>query len=298
MNKKNIYTGIAIAFLVSYAYNLFWFFKSVKTVLEYGFDFFFLLRYIPVFAGITGVIIFLQSKFKRSNLFRIIMCIEVMSIPFIAFWYIQFFTKSYGPFNTAPELNWTFYVGCIMNITLALSSIIGLRLLSLDKTAALTYIEIGTERTAQFSPAPAGKRFANRLVDLLLIFYIILINRNSFGSIFNGYDDLGTEFILVLEIPFFLFYYLIMEGVFNTTAGKCATNTTIVNESGERPRFSQILGRTFSRIIPFEPFSFLGAAARGWHDTFTNTYVVESMNKEDAISDEFILDAERTNQPS
>jgi uncharacterized RDD family membrane protein YckC len=298
MNKKNIYTAIAVVFGVCYAYNLFWFFKSFMNFFNYGFDFFFIGRYIPIFMGVAGVVIFIQSKFKRSNLLRIIMCMEVMSAPFIIFWYIQFFTTSYGPFNTPPELNWTFYVGCVMNISLVLSSVVGLRLLSLNKTATLTYIESGGEPVAQFSPAPAGKRFANRLVDLLLIYYIILVNQNSYSNIFKESGDLGPAFVLVLEIPFFLFYYLIMEGIFNTTAGKCATNTTIVNESGERPRFTQILGRTFSRIIPFEPFSFLGAAARGWHDTLTNTYVVDCINNEDQVLDEFILDAELENQPS
>ena len=297
MNKQKIYTAIATVYSICYAYSLFWFFKSAINFFDYGFDIFFIIRYIPVFAGITGLIIFIQSKFKRSNLLRMIMCLEVINFPFILFWYFQFFTNTYGPYNKPPELNWTFYAGCVINISLFVSSIVGLRWLSYNKTANLTYIDDGNERVAQFSPATAGKRFANRLLDLIVIFYVMFNQLTSFNFFFKGISDFESEFIILLEIPFILFYYLIMEGFFNTTAGKCATNTTIVNESGERPRFTQILGRTFCRLIPFEPFSFFGAAARGWHDTMTNTYVVDSVNKEDQELDEFFLDAELLNQP-
>jgi hypothetical protein len=40
-------------------------------------------------------------------------------------------------------------------------------------------------------------------------------------------------------------------------------------------RFSQILGRTFSRFVPFEPFSFLGSG-HGWHDRWSDTRVVRT----------------------
>lgn len=295
MTTKKIYSIIVAIFAVTYAYNLFWFLKSLIEFSNYGFQFSFFIRYIPTFAGITGLIIFASSQFKRSNLLRIMMCLEVMSFPFLLFWYYQFFTKTYGPFDQPPQLNWTFYVGVAINIALFLSSIIGLRMLSFNKTANLVYIEYGNERTAQFSPAPAGLRFANRLVDAVVIAYILLTNLASFQAFERMRDDIEPAVFLIFEIPFLLFYYIILEGIFNTSAGKCATGTIIVNASGERPNFGQILGRTFCRLIPFEPFSFFGAEARGWHDSIPNTYVVESINKEDMEMNEFTLDAETEN---
>lgn len=295
MQTKKMYSIIAAVFAVSYAYNLYWFFKSLIEFSSFGFQFSFFIRYISTFAGITGLIIFIASQFKRSNLLRIIMCLEIMSFPFLLFWYYQFFTKTYGPFDQPPQLNWTFYVGVVINIALFLSSIIGLRMLSFNKTANLVYIDYGTERTAQFSPASAGLRFANRIVDSVLIIYILLTNLASLEAFSKGYDDMEPAFFFILEIPFLLFYYIILEGIFNTSAGKCATGTTIVNASGELPNFGQILGRTFCRLIPFEPFSFFGGGSRGWHDSIPNTYVVESINKEDMEINEFTLDAELEN---
>jgi hypothetical protein len=180
----------------------------------------------------------------------------------------------------------------VINLSVLVCSIIGLRMLSLNKIAKLSYSDPNTLDTAVFFPASAGLRFANRLVDGLLIIYILFTNLAFLTNIFSREEETEPFFLLLLEIPFLLFYYLILEGIFNTSAGKCATGTTVVNEAAERPRFAQIVGRTCCRLIPFEAFSFLGAIPRGWHDTMTNTYVVESINKEDREIDDIILDAE------
>ena len=68
-------------------------------------------------------------------------------------------------------------------------------------------------------------------------------------------------------------YYVILEGMTGRTLGKLITGTKVVNERGEPPSFGQILGRTFSRFIPFEVFSFLAEDGRGWHDSVPGTYV-------------------------
>ena len=51
----------------------------------------------------------------------------------------------------------------------------------------------------------------------------------------------------------------------------------VVNEDGGRPRWGQVVGRTFARLIPLEPFSVLFSnhkKRRGWHDSLSKTYVV------------------------
>jgi uncharacterized RDD family membrane protein YckC len=51
--------------------------------------------------------------------------------------------------------------------------------------------------------------------------------------------------------------------------------TMVVSEKGGAASFGQILGRTFSRFIPFEPFSLLFSKdSCGWHDTLPKTRVV------------------------
>jgi uncharacterized RDD family membrane protein YckC len=72
----------------------------------------------------------------------------------------------------------------------------------------------------------------------------------------------------------FFFYYLGFEALFGKTPAKWITGTRVVTTRGRRPRFAQILGRTFTRLVPFEAFSFLGRKASGWHDTWSGTRVV------------------------
>ncbi len=74
-----------------------------------------------------------------------------------------------------------------------------------------------------------------------------------------------------------LTYYIAMEGFFGFTVGKLVTGTRVVTEGGGRPRWGQVVGRTFARLIPFEPFSVLFSndkERRGWHDSLPKTYVV------------------------
>lgn len=72
-------------------------------------------------------------------------------------------------------------------------------------------------------------------------------------------------------------YFFIMEQLFGVTLGKLATGTRVVNISGQKATAGQILGRTFSRIIPFEPLSFLfGDKTTGWHDSLSGTKVVDT----------------------
>jgi uncharacterized RDD family membrane protein YckC len=79
----------------------------------------------------------------------------------------------------------------------------------------------------------------------------------------------------VFSLGIMIAYYLFFEGLFGRTPGKFACGTRVVDESGARPRFGQVVGRTFARLIPFEPLSLLFNAGRtGWHDTLPHTLVV------------------------
>jgi uncharacterized RDD family membrane protein YckC len=72
-------------------------------------------------------------------------------------------------------------------------------------------------------------------------------------------------------------YYSITESLFSRTIGKLITKTIVVDINGEKPASGIIIKRSFCRLIPFNHFSFLGGNTRGWHDSISNTYVV---NKE------------------
>ena len=67
------------------------------------------------------------------------------------------------------------------------------------------------------------------------------------------------------------------------TVGKFITKTRVVKADGSNPKPLDYLGRSFSRIIPFEALSFLGSEGRGWHDTISKTYVVEEKRFKDKL---------------
>lgn len=125
------------------------------------------------------------------------------------------------------------------------------------------------------------QRFVNRLVDVI-VFYIltfilgILLAVGAFviGSDLSWLDNIsrGQEFIAGLIIYFA--YYMILEGVFSTTIGKLITKTKVVTVDGEKPTMNNIAQRTLCRLIPFNAFSFLFNDAVGWHDSLSNTRVV------------------------
>lgn len=71
-------------------------------------------------------------------------------------------------------------------------------------------------------------------------------------------------------------YYAGFEAAFGKTPGKMIVGTRVVTTTGGEPSFGQCLGRTFARCVPFEPFSFFGDDAVGWHDRWTSTRVIRT----------------------
>lgn len=66
--------------------------------------------------------------------------------------------------------------------------------------------------------------------------------------------------------------------------------TKVINESGKAPDFKEALLRSLFCLIPFDAFSFLGSDGRGWHDSITNTYIVDVKKFEKAQNTEIEID--------
>jgi uncharacterized RDD family membrane protein YckC len=47
---------------------------------------------------------------------------------------------------------------------------------------------------------------------------------------------------------------------------------------GTKPTFQKIVIRSLVRIIPFEAFSLLSPNPRGWHDTLSDTIVIDDIS--------------------
>jgi len=131
-------------------------------------------------------------------------------------------------------------------------------------------------------PASAWRRLANLLLDQLACYLLAFVFGMAFVMIemalgMNMEDDLLDKIPnLLFGIAVCLIYYVPQEALWGKSLAKFITGTRVVSADGTRPRFSQIFWRTVSRLIPFEPFSFLfgGNKPVGWHDKWSNTRVI------------------------
>ncbi|MDR1877238.1 MAG: RDD family protein [Flavobacteriaceae bacterium] len=120
-------------------------------------------------------------------------------------------------------------------------------------------------------------RLANHIIDMIVyyLFIYVLAIFIIITRVGTSLSFLGNNFLA--QLVFALFYALFMFGMETLlkgkSIGKIITGTKVVTEYGEKPTISEFLARSFSRIVPFEPFSFLGNM--GWHDKWSNTRVVK-----------------------
>ena len=131
--------------------------------------------------------------------------------------------------------------------------------------------------------ASQNRRFVNFIVDQIVVRIIIFGFAFVFGMFLGSIgsdalldDPVALNMIFIpLGLLLFLLYFVGMEAATGATIGKLLTGTKVVNEQGQKPSFGQIIGRSFARLIPFEPFSFFfGDNTTGWHDSLSKTKVI------------------------
>ncbi len=226
----------------------------------------------PIFTGLISTLIFVGSRFKMIRPLQIYCCYIIFNIPFFILTLSSRFT--FMQENDGRFLN-TLLIGIVLTLALYICSFVFLWLSTQFNKPFLKLHEIGGETFSEFEPVVASTRFVNRLIDALIIVLVLLMNIFENYYFKENFRGTGTFTLYMVEIAAALLYYLLLEGFFKITIGKCITNTIVVNESGERPSFMTIAGRTLCRFIPFDAFSFLGANSRGWHDSMSGTYVVK-----------------------
>ena len=118
-----------------------------------------------------------------------------------------------------------------------------------------------------------GRRIANFAIDKVIsLAALIVLGIFIMPEAYLDSDNSVLDY--VLEAVGLLVYYLLVEVPTGRTVGKLVTKTVVVDEHGNKPSVGQLVTRSFSRIVPFEHFSFLGNTARGWHDQWSDTYVI------------------------
>jgi hypothetical protein len=111
-------------------------------------------------------------------------------------------------------------------------------------------------------------RFANDILDraifiISLLFIGILLR---LPPIIAGWVTLFLLFI----------YYFAFEAIWQRTPAKFITGTKVINADGSKPSIAKIVKRSLIRFIPFEDFSFLGDKVYGWHDRWSQTFVIRA----------------------
>ena len=142
----------------------------------------------------------------------------------------------------------------------------------------------------EYRNASLGKRFANYAIDYvaqmliglaigIVIGVIIAYNDPAALDTIENADGLSSKiWELLLGYLLAIIYYFVLEATTGRTLGKLITKTKVVMRNGDEPSHGTIFKRTLCRLIPFEPFSFFGGDEMGWHDSISNTRVVEIPN--------------------
>lgn len=138
---------------------------------------------------------------------------------------------------------------------------------------------------------PWYKRLLNLLIDIaavILIFLLIgvvgvlmsLMGSDAILIWFEQIDGTTDRIVTTLVMVVYLF---ITELLTQRSLGKLITGTIVVMEDGSKPTPKAILIRALCRILSIEALSFIRQIPRGWHDTASDTYVVDAKKYKDAL---------------
>ncbi len=137
-------------------------------------------------------------------------------------------------------------------------------------------------------PVSHGKRLIHFVVDSIIVNILVQVSAFALGVIYGlakvsaGGKITAADLDVLRIIGFFwglgvlIAYYLVTESLLQRTLAKLLTGSVVVAYDGRRPTFGQIVGRSFARLIPFDPLSFLKSDAVGWHDSLSKTLVVSA----------------------
>lgn len=121
-----------------------------------------------------------------------------------------------------------------------------------------------------------SQRFGGYFIDNLFLNGVLFAGFYLAGLVA---ESIPTLVIIVSTVLFLLSYFFIFEGITGRTVGKYLSGTKVVNLEGGKASFLQVVGRTFSRLIPLEPFSMLlydnKSRPTFWHDSLPGTRVIE-----------------------
>ncbi|MEP7320040.1 MAG: RDD family protein [Panacibacter sp.] len=118
-----------------------------------------------------------------------------------------------------------------------------------------------------------GSRVINFLVDTAIIFIITYIVNSVWVFYALYYHVFYLQFSYIFLLVQFV-YYFFFELIFSRTPGKWLSYSRVVNKTGGRPAFLQILLRSLTRLLPIDCF-FIPFVENTLHDYISKTEVAE-----------------------
>lgn len=154
-------------------------------------------------------------------------------------------------------------------------------------------------------PTSWGKRLGGYILDYIIFYVIFVIFWGVMGAILgflsalsveeaNNFEN-GSSYNIIINIVFLLsraIYYLMFETLAGRTPAKMILRLRIITNEGQKPTFTQLLQRYFTRLIPFEIFSFIGENPYGLHDKWSDTMVIDDSELLNQLSRKLSVDDE------
>jgi len=148
-------------------------------------------------------------------------------------------------------------------------------------------------RIVEENKAPMGLRFANYLIDNVVV-YFFFFGLGMLSVILYDYLDIAFlydfvtwlsginrfEDALITSLVYFTYAFLMEYFTKGRTVGKFITGTKAVSADLQELTLHQYFIRNISRLVPFDALSFLGN--NGWHDSWSDTRVVKIKNLNEA----------------
>jgi len=138
---------------------------------------------------------------------------------------------------------------------------------------------------------PWYKRLLNLLIDVAAVILIFLfigvvgVLASLLGSdaILIWFEQMDTNTDRIITTLVMVVYLFVTELLTQRSLGKLITGTIVVMEDGSKPTTKAILVRALCRILSIEALSFIRKVPRGWHDTASDTYVVDAKKYKAAL---------------
>ncbi len=118
------------------------------------------------------------------------------------------------------------------------------------------------------------KRFINLIIDTIMYYLIATLIMLIINVLGEDMKENTFYTYLIMYGSHFTYYSLLEHFARGKTVGKFITKTRVLTKTRELPSLHTTMLRSFCRFIPFEAFSNLGKPPRGWHDSFSKTYVI------------------------